>query len=306
MSKSESPLASLSDAIAELVAGASTPVVAVQGRRSMYSSGVLWKEGIVVSAAHTIRRDEDIAVTLAEGSLAKAKLVGKDPGSDLAVLSLEPASGSPVKNAASDAVRIGDMAIIVGRSPNSGPNASVGIMSAVSGPWRTWRGGRLDQYLRIGATLFAGSSGGAVVDQTGRVVGIATNALSRVAALAVPSSTVHRIVDVILKKGAVPTAYLGIGLHPVPVPENLQQRLNIKNVQGLMILAVDAGAPAESAGILIGDIVVAVEGVSVDNLEDLQSVLGPESIGKNLRFRLIRGGESKEVVVTPGERRSAQ
>ena len=304
MSKAESPLTAFSDGIAELVTGIAPSVVAVQARRSFYSSGVLWKNGVVVSSAHTIRRDEDIGLTLAGGNVAKGKLVGKDAGTDLAVISFEPATGSSITNAANDGIRVGDVAMIVGRSPNSGPNASFGIVSAVSGPWRSWRGGQLDQYIRLDATLFAGSSGGAVIDQNGRVVGIATNALSRVAGLAVPSSTVNRVVEVILKRGSVPTAYLGVGLHPVPVPESLQKKLSIKNSQGLMILAVDGGGPAESAGILIGDIVIAVEGTSVDDIDHIQSVLGPDRIGKSVRFQLLRGGELKDLAVNAGRAES--
>ncbi len=306
MSNEEFSLSAFSDAIAQLAAGASASVVAVQARRSFYSSGVLWKDGVVVTSAHAVRRDDDIGLTMQDGSQVKGRLVGKDPGTDLAVISFSPAIGNAVKDASSDGVRVGDVALIVGRSPNSGPNASFGIVSAVSGPWRTWRGGQLDQYLRLGAALFPGSSGSAVVDQHGRVLGIATSALSRVAGLIVPASTVNRVADLILRKGTVPTAYLGVGLHPVPVPEGLQQKLSIKNTQGLMILAVDSGGPAESAGILIGDIVLAVEGTSIDDIEHVQSILGPDRIGKALTFRLIRGGELKEVSVTPGERRAAQ
>ena len=306
MASQASSLTSFSDAIAELVAQVSPSVGAIQGRRSFYSAGVVWKQGVIVTAAHTIRRDEDIGVTLHDGAQTKAKLVGKDPGSDLAVLSYDHATAIPAQNVGSDKIRIGDVAVIVGRSPNSGPNASFGIVSAVSGPWRTWRGGQLDQYLRLDATLFSGSSGGAVVDQNGRIIGIATNALSRVAGLAVPASTVQRVVDFVLQKGSVPTAYLGVGLHPVPIPEALQQKLSVKNREGLMILAVDNGGPAETAGILIGDIVVNVEGVTTDDLEAVQANLGPDRIGKNLRVQLIRGGELKSVTVVPGERSSAQ
>lgn len=300
-------LTAFSDAIADLVAKVSPSVAAIQGRRSFYSAGVVWREGVIVSSAHTIRRDEDIGVTLHGGLQASAKLVGKDPGSDLAVLSVETSGGTtPAKNVGGDNVRIGDVGVIVGRSPNSGPNASFGIISAVSGPWRTWRGGQLDQYLRLDAALVPGSSGGAVADQHGRIIGIATNALSRVAGLAVPASTVQRVVDFILKTGSVPTAYLGVGLHPVPIPETLQQKLAVRNREGLMILAVDNGGPAESAGILIGDIVVAVEDVATDDLEAIQANLGPDRIGKRLRVRIIRGGELKDMSLVPGERRAAQ
>jgi len=306
MTEKESALSVLSNDIADLVERISPHVVAVQARRSFYSSGVVWREGIIVSAAHTIRREEDISITFGAAEQAKAKLVGKDAGTDLAVLAVDRSDIRPVTSAGSENPRLGDIALIVGRSPNSGPNASFGIVSAVSGPWRTWRGGQMDQYIRLDAALFAGSSGGAVVDQTGRVLGIATNVLSRVAGLAVPAATIDRVVALLLKKGGVPTAYLGVGLHPVPIPESMQQKLSVKEPRGLMILAVESGSPAEHAAMLIGDIILALDGVGIGDLENVQSLLGPDRIGSPVHLKIVRGGELKEITIVPAERRSVQ
>lgn len=220
----ETSLSALSDEIATLIARSATSVVAINGRRRSHSSGVHWRQGIIVTAEHSIRRDEEITVTLAGGKSAGASLLGRDPGTDLALLKVEDPGIPTAAIAAGGGPRAGDLALVIGRSPNSGPNASMGIISAVSGPWRTWRGGTLDAYIRLGAAVFAGSSGGAVIDHRGDVAGIATSALSRVAGLAIPASTVNRVVDQILmreRSRTVPGRRAAARSHAGVIPEEV-------------------------------------------------------------------------------------
>ena len=163
-------------------------------------SGVFWRPGVIVTAEHTIRREDEITVTLPDGSNAPATLAGSDPGTDLAVLKAEfPA---PLLKPAAGPIA-GQIVLAIGRSQDSGVNATLGIVSAVSGDWRTWRGGRLDQYIRLDLTLYPGSSGGAVVNIAGETLGIATSALSRIAGVTIPSATIDRVVDQILARGRV-------------------------------------------------------------------------------------------------------
>lgn len=298
----DSPLVALSNELASLAEKVAPSVVAIHGRRHTPSSGVLWQKDLIVTAEHTLRRDEDITITLSKDNAAKAKLVGRDPGTDLALLSVEGLSAPPVQPGDASKLRVGDVALVIGRSPNSGPNASMGIISAVSGPWRTWRGGELDQYIRLDANVFSGSSGGAVVDNRGNVIGIATSALSRVAGLAIPASTVNRVAEWLLTKGSVPRGYIGVGLQPVPVPESFQKNLSIKNSAGLMVLSVEPNGPADKSGILIGDILLDIEGKSTDDIDNLQSLLVGEKVGKPVKAKIIRGGAVKEISITVGER----
>ncbi len=298
----DSPLVTLSNELAALAAKIAPSVVAIHGRRRTSSSGVQWRKDLIVTAEHTLRRDEDITVTLTTGESTKATLLGRDPGTDLALLSVDGLTASPVDVGDASTLRVGDLALVVGRSPNSGPNASMGIISAVSGPWRTWRGGELDQYIRLDATVFSGSSGGAVVDPHGRVIGIATSALSRVAGLAIPASTVNRVTDWLLDKGTVPHGYIGVGLQPVPIPESFQKKLSVKDSGGLMVLNVEQDGPADKGGILVGDILLDIEGKPIEEIEDLQSYLMGDKVGKSVRVRIIRGGELKETSLTVGER----
>ncbi len=137
----ESSLVTLSNELASLAEKVAPSVVAIHGRRHTPSSGVQWRKDLIVTAEHTLRRDEDISVTISKDESVKARLVGRDPGTDLALLSVDGLSAPAAQPGDASTLRVGDVALVIGRSPNSGPNASMGIISAVSGPWRTWRGG---------------------------------------------------------------------------------------------------------------------------------------------------------------------
>jgi S1-C subfamily serine protease len=211
-------LAALSNEIAAAVEVAGRNVVAVHARPRFSSSGVFWRPGVIVTAEHTIRREEEITVTLPDGATVPAVLAGTDPGTDLAVLKIEATTHAPVRTTTAPAP--GTLALSTGRSEDSGVNAALGIISACSGEWRTWRGGRLDHYIRLDLTLYPGSDGGAVVSTAGETIGIATSAPSRIAGLAIPAVTVDRVVDQILARGRVTRGYLGVGLQPVELPDS--------------------------------------------------------------------------------------
>jgi S1-C subfamily serine protease len=268
-------------------------VVAVHARPRFSSSGVFWRTGIIVTAEHTVRREEEIAVTLPDGTNAPATLAGSDPGTDLAVLRVESAGASV--DAASHAAQPapGHIALAIGRSQNSGVNATWGIVSAVSGPWRTWRGGRLDAYVRLDLTLYPGSSGGLVVNGAGEPLGVATSALSRIAGLAIPAATINRVVDEILTTGRVARGYLGVGLQPVELPDHQK---------GLIVLSLEPGGPASQAGILIGDILVSLGGRAAADTEDIQAALEARGVGQSVEVAVLRGGAPQVIAVIIGER----
>ena len=298
----QSTLASFSNELAKLVEDFQPYVVAVHARGHYPSSGVVWRPGIIVTADHTIRREEDLQVTLPDGKRADAVLAGRDPGTDLAALKVEGLGSPATQTGGGDAVKAGELALVLGRSPDSGPNASLGVISAVSGPWRTWRGGRLDNYIRLDATMFPNSSGGAVLDVRGRLLGIATSALSRIAGLAIPASSVNRVLEVLVTKGHVPRGYLGIGAQPVGIPEALRTNLSLTAKSGIMVVKVEAGGPADKAGMLLGDILVSLGDAPLEEFEDLQSISDSGIIGKQVKARVIRAGAIQELTVTVGER----
>ncbi|HEV3202100.1 MAG TPA: S1C family serine protease [Bryobacteraceae bacterium] len=284
-------LAALSNELAVAVERAGHAVVAVHARPRFSSSGVFWRPGIVVTAEHTIRREEEITVTLPDGKNVPASLAGSDPGTDLAVLKVE-AGQAPVKRATAEPAP-GNLALTIGRSEDSGVNATMGIISAVSGPWRTWRGGRLDRYIRLDLTLYPGSSGGLVVNVAGEALGIATSVLSRIAGLAIPASTIDRVADEILARGRVARGYLGVGLQPVELPDHHK---------GLIVLSLEPEGPAAKAGVLIGDILTSLGGSKVTDTDDIQAVLESHAVGQSVAGLVSRGGVSQTIAITVGER----
>jgi S1-C subfamily serine protease len=262
---------------------------------------VHWGPDLVVTADHTIAREEDIRVTLADGKSLTGSLLGRDPGADLAALKVPGLGPAPAMNIQDKPV-LGEFALVIGRSPDSGANASLGIIGAVSGSWRTWRGGRLEQYIRLDAMLYPNSSGGAVVNSRGSILGIATSALSRVAGLAIPAADVTRVTKELLEKGYVPQGYLGVGVYPAAIPESLKSKLSLQNATGILILNVEKGGPAERAGMLLGDVLISLDSTPMEKIEDLQTFCASGVIGKSVNARIIRGGALIEKSIVAGER----
>ena len=298
----QSSLVSLSNDLAKLVQEFQSQVVAVHARSHYPSSGVHWRPGVVVTADHTMGREEDIQVTLPSGERVDATFAGRDPGTDIAVLKVAALGAVPTRKLETDPAQVGELALVLGRSPDSGPNASLGVISARSGSWRTWRGGRLDEYIRLDATLFPNSSGGAVVDSRGQLLGIATSGLSRIAGLVVPSASIDRVIDALLEKGYVPRGYIGVGVQPVAIPEDLRASLGVKGKTGVMVVKIERGGPADKAGIFLGDILLAIGATELQQIEELQSFSDSGVMGKPVKAKLIRAGELREVEVIVGER----
>jgi S1-C subfamily serine protease len=300
-----STLAALSDDLAGAVERAAPFVVAVNGRGRLPSSGVIWRDGVVVTAEHSLKRDEDLSVILADGRKVGATLAGRDPGTDVAVLKVEHAGATPAF-APAGSVKTGNLALAIARSPDLGATATMGVISAVAGSWSTWRGGRLDQYIRLDVSLYPGSSGAAVIDTAGRVLGIATSALSRAAGVAIPAATVDRVAGELLSKGRVTRGYLGLGLQPVGLPEHLINKLKLQADSGLIVLTAEPGGSAGRAGILVGDVLIALDGKAVEDMQNLQAVLAGDTVGKTVKAAILRGGELAEVAIVVGERPGRQ
>lgn len=302
----QDPLVSLSNSLAAAVESSARAVAAVAARSRFPSSGIHLQPGIVVTADHTVRRDEDLRVTLASGQTVDATLAGRDPSTDLAVLRVPGLDAPPAATFREEAtLRAGDLVLAVGRSPEHGPTAALGLVSAASGPWRTWRGGSIEQLLRIDGALHPGTSGGAVVDAEGRIAGLATAGLSRTSPIAIPLVTLYRVVRQILAHGRVARGFLGVGLQAVALPQALRARFGRSATRALIVLNVEPDSPATRAGILIGDIFLALAGSPVSEPADVQAVLGPDFIGRPLAAEILRGGELVQLTITVGERSAA-
>jgi len=295
-------LIELSNALAQATERAAASAVAVHSEPRGSSSGVVWRSGIIVTAEHALRRDEEIQITLPDGHVIAASLVGRDPSTDLAVLKCAEATGAVAAFGDVAALKPGNLTLVVGRTRASGPVAALGVVSLVAPERRTWTGAALAPYIRLDVALQPTAIGGAVVDAQGRIVGIATPRFARFGAIAIPAPALDRVVDTLLKKGHIPQGYLGVGLQPVRLPDALRQSLQRSEKTAAIVLEVEAESPAHKAGIVIGDILIALAGRSIARLEDVHSQLHGEAIGKPLALKFVRGGATQEVNIVVGER----
>ncbi|WP_326489865.1 S1C family serine protease [Paraburkholderia sp. HP33-1] len=292
----------LSDNLADVVGRVGRSVVAVHGRHRMPSSGVIWRQGVVVTAAHTIRREDGIRVTLTDGRTVAAVLAGVDLGTDLAVLKLDGVDLDPVASGDARSLKPGHLALAVARADDSGISADFGVIGSIAGPWRTWKGGQLDAFVRLDGGLRPGFSGAALADMRGQVMGICTSALMRGTGIVIPGMTVERVADELLAKGHVSRGYLGVGTQQVSLLDAWVNKMNLSSSSGLLISSLAPGGPAEQAGVLIGDVLIELDGKPCRDVDDLHAALSSTSIGQQLQIALIRGGERHACSVTVGER----
>jgi S1-C subfamily serine protease len=284
--------------MADAVERVSPALVLVNGRQRLPGSGVVYAEDTVVTADHVIEREEDLSVETQDGRKLPAQFAGRDPSSDLAVLKVPGLGVTPAQ--AADPARVGQIVLAVGRPSADGPMASIGIVSAVGGPIRTGRGGILEKYIRTDATPYPGFSGGALIDANGAVLGVITTGLAGGVALAIPAEVAWRVADTLTKHGTIKKGYLGISSQPVHLPEG--QRAGRSQESGLLIVRVEEGSPAQKAGMILGDVLVGIDGQTVDDVDALQTLLVGDRVGKTVAAEVIRGGALQTLQVTVGER----
>jgi serine protease Do len=292
----------ISNALADATEKAGAYAVAVHTEPRGSSSGVVWRPGLIVTAEHALRRDEEIQVTLPNGEVASAKLQGRDPSTDLALLKCEKAGAAPTAWGDSGAFKAGQLTLVVGRTRASGPVAALGCVSLVVGERRMWGGAAIAPYVRLDVALQRTAVGGAVVDASGNIAGIATPKFAPAGALALPVATVNRVVAGLLAKGHIPRGYLGVGLQPIRLPENLREASQRREKTAVIVLEVEADGPAHKAGVLIGDILIGMNGKAVMRLEDVHAHLHGEHIGKTVNAEFLRGGVRRDASIVIGER----
>src|SRR5919106_2026200 len=279
--------------------GAST--ILVDARKRYPASGIAYAEDLVLTADHAVTREENIKVILPDGKSLSATIAGRDPGSDLALLRLAEKVLSPAKT--SGDVKVGQLVLALGRPNSAGMQASWGIVTAINGPTRTFRGGLLDEYLQTETTPYPGFSGGPLVNSEGEVLGLNTSGLTRGSALTIPVKGAWRVADALAKHGSVKRGYLGVRTQPVEIPEASRKSLNSEQSHGLLVLWLEESGPAAKGGLFVGDILVGVSGQPVEDPDDLFSALGSDTVGKPVSVEGLRGVRPETVQVTVGERK---
>jgi len=292
----------LSDGLVEAVEKAGKSTVLVNARHRLPASGIAYSPDLVLTADHVVERDEDISVIIPNGETLSASIAGRDPGNDLALLRLEKASLNPAEKAGQE-TRVGQVVVALGRPSREGIEASLGIVSALGGPARTGRGGLLERYIRTDAIPFPGFSGGPLVDITGQVVGLNTSGLAHGTAITIPAFIAWLDAENLARYGYVKRGYLGIRSQLVEISMEARQSLGRVQDTGLLIVSLEKGSPAEAAGIIVGDILVAINQQPIPDHDTLMVNLGGDTAGKPISIQVLRGGKPVEMTVTVGERK---
>jgi S1-C subfamily serine protease len=282
-----SDIQTLSTGLTAAVEAASAYTLTVDARRKFPASGIAYAADLVLTADHVVTRDEDIRIGLPDGSSVSATLAGRDPGSDLALLRLAEKSLTPAKTAKDP--KIGQLVLALGRPSAAGMQASFGIVTAIGGPARTWRGGLLDQFLTTETVPYPGFSGGPLVDVSGSVLGLNTSGLTRGEALTIPVSVAWLIAESLAKHGTVKRGYLGVRTQPVEA--------------GLLVLWLEKDGPAEKSGLMVGDILTKINAHALKDADDLFAALTSDTVGQSTAVEILRGGQPQTVNVTIGERK---
>jgi S1-C subfamily serine protease len=280
----------LSNEIAGVSATSGKSVVAVHGTRHA-SSGIVIAKDAVAAASHAVRRDDEITVITAPGQKLSARVSGRDPSTDLVVLRLQQPIDAPIARwGSTSALRVGELVLALARTRRGHIVASSGILSGlISGPMRTWRGGELDQFIRPDLTMYPGFSGGPLVNSQGEFLGLNTAGLHR-SGITVPSATVQRITAELLEMGGIQRPYLGLAMQAAALQESLRTRLNLTASEGLLLVHVEPGSPAEKAGILLGDVLVNLADKPVADTDAVQHILRAHKAGDAIVASLVRGG----------------
>ena len=293
-------LRALSNQMADAVERIKPALVLVNGRQRQPASGLVYGPDLILAADHTLEREEDITIQTDDNRTLPAQFVGRDLGTDLALLRVANL-GLASAEAVTETVRVGQLVMAVGRTPEDGPMASSGVVSTVGGPLRTGRGAILERYIRTDATPYPGFSGGPLVDTQGKVAGILTTGLVNGVALAIPMDIATSIADTLAKQGYIKRGYLGISSQFVELPTT--QRAGRDQEHGLLIVKVDDNSPAQQGGILVGDILVALDGHQINDAEELQLLLVGDRVGKEIPVAVIRGNALQTLQVTIGQRK---
>jgi serine protease Do len=294
-------LVNLSNELAAAVERAAASIVAVHGRRGIGSSGIVWRDNLIVTSSEGIRAEEGIKVLLPDGRTASARLRGRDSGTDLALLETEATGLHPLATAAAP-LKVGQLALAVGRTSNTGPIASFGIISGVSGEWRTWRGGTIDPFVRLDISVYPTLSGGAAVDPGGNLIGLISTGLSRSSVFAVAGATINRIAGKLMEQGYVSHGFLGVALQPVALPREMKEKL--QQDSGIMLLGIEPDGPAAASGLILGDVLVAAGSQSLAEPEALAELLERTPPGQTVTFKVLRAGVVQDLDVRIGERPS--
>jgi len=293
-------LVQFSNALATRAEAAKNAVVAIRLAHGRHITGMAWRSEIVVASEQSLPRKDDFEIVAAGGAVLTAKIAGRDPGTNIAILRLAQSIASP--SIAAGEARTGAVALAIGADGTGGASARLGFVNLAGAEWHSSHGGLIDRRIVLDVNLARREEGGPIFDAAGACLGMSTFG-PRGQVIAIPTATIERIVPLLLKDGRIARGWLGVALQAVAVPDALRE--SAEQSSGLMVMSVVEGGPAAQAGILAGDIILSVDGTSTHRLRNIARQFGSDSIGRKADLRLIRSGAVITVQTTIAERHAA-
>ncbi|WP_428541856.1 S1C family serine protease [Rhodopila sp.] len=281
-----------SSALADRIPAVAPVVVGIRTGRQP-KSGILWRPDVVIASEQTLPQDAASLVVVRGGQTVQATLAGRDPGTNVAVLKLH----APLDGALpppTGAVRVGSLALLAGADAAGHPTARLAMVHALGEAWHSMAGGRIDALIRLDTRL-GGDEGGPVLSLAGDLIGMSTSGPRR-RTIVIPTATLSRVIDPLLNDGRIARAWLGVGLQPVSIPDSFRQSAGRDS--GLMVVSLAGGGPAETAGILPGDIVLDIDGGALDRPRALSALLNADRIGQTATLRVLRAGAVQAISLT--------
>jgi S1-C subfamily serine protease len=293
-------LAQFSDALVTRAEAAKNAVVAIRLAYERHITGIVWQSEIIVASEQSLPRKDDFELVVAGGSVVTARIAGRDPSTNIAILRLKEKIASP--SIAAGEAHTGAVALAIGSDGSGRASARLGIVNVAGAEWHSSRGGLIDRRIVLDLRLARREEGGPVFDAAGAYLGMSTFG-PRGRVIVIPTATIERIVPRLLKDGRIARGWLGVALQPVAVPDALRETADQSS--GLMVMSVVEGGPAAQAGIVAGDIILSVDGISTHRFRKIAGYFGPDNIGRKADLRLIRSGTVITVQTTIAERPAA-
>jgi S1-C subfamily serine protease len=292
----------LSKEISDRIAQAGRSIVAVDSHGRHTSAGIVWNPEFVLTSALAVPRDNEVGIIFESGKVTSARVTGRAPALGVALLKLDrKIDGIPAEFGSTNTLSVGELVVAIARTHRGNIVASSGILSGLMGEWQTGPI-RIDQFIRPDLTLYSGFSGGGLIGADGKIIGMMSAEFLRGKPIAIPPTTLVRVAEEIATKGHIATPYIGLAMEPVAIPESLRQRSGVDEPQGLLVMHVENGGPADAGGVIVGDILFNLDGEPFENFRDFQSVLRRRGVGQEVKAGLIRGGQKIELKIHIGER----
>jgi serine protease DegQ len=292
-------LQSFSNAVTELADAVSPSVVNVNaGRRG--GTGIVWSsDGLIVTASHVVGHSDAPTVTLGDGKELQAKVLGRDPYTDVALLKVEADGLSPVETGSADGIRVGQFVLALANAWGRKVSATSGIITSHRRSMHGFWGVMIEDAVVSDAKLNPGYSGGPLVDASGKVLGMNVAYFSG-RGVAISVDSLKQTVERISKDGKVKKGFLGVVVEPIELPQELKTS-GVSQDEGLLVRSVEPGSPAKEAGVALGDVILTLGDAQAADEYELHKALTGDVVGKPTSLRVLRAEKVTDLRITPRE-----